>query len=296
MTDYRTKAETPFARHNAHPSTVPAASLAALLAIHDLLDERLPKPEPKRCDATFSLVGDEQFECALTPGHGGNHVECDGIVVWSDPPTPDLGAPEPLVRESSEVSWPQWKRELLYEEVWDAAVPPGGYICSTCGTPVETEPCPDHAPDDPGEALAKVLYEFDRDITRKGSPWESQEDDFSKDAFREMARVAREHIEQEQGNPDTWNQVIDRANTRAEHLKAEVDALRAECKETRDERNEARKELRQRELHHFEEEQKRIEAEAEVLRLRKAHVETVGEADRLSRELMKRDGDERAEK
>lgn len=29
-------------------------------------------------------------------------------------------------------------------EVWDASVPPGGYVCSACGIPVESEPCPDH--------------------------------------------------------------------------------------------------------------------------------------------------------
>lgn len=29
-------------------------------------------------------------------------------------------------------------------EAWDASVPPGGYVCSACGIPVESEPCPDH--------------------------------------------------------------------------------------------------------------------------------------------------------
>lgn len=29
---------------------------------------------------------------------------------------------------------------------WDVSVPPGGYVCSVCGTPVESEPCPDHQP------------------------------------------------------------------------------------------------------------------------------------------------------
>ncbi|WP_167305428.1 hypothetical protein [Saccharomonospora piscinae] len=31
-------------------------------------------------------------------------------------------------------------------DVWDASIPPGGYVCSTCHTPVESEPCPDHQP------------------------------------------------------------------------------------------------------------------------------------------------------
>jgi len=43
-----------------------------------------------------------------------------------------------------------------YTEVWDASCAPGGYVCGTpdptrpggiCGMPVESEPCPDHAPE-----------------------------------------------------------------------------------------------------------------------------------------------------
>ena len=41
-----------------------------------------------------------------------------------------------------------------YIEMWDPTVPPGGFICATlvgdsdaiCGNPVESEPCPEHAP------------------------------------------------------------------------------------------------------------------------------------------------------
>lgn len=33
-----------------------------------------------------------------------------------------------------------------YREVWDASLPPGGRVCVVCGQPVESEPCPDHAP------------------------------------------------------------------------------------------------------------------------------------------------------
>jgi hypothetical protein len=33
-----------------------------------------------------------------------------------------------------------------YRPVWDASLPPGGYVCSICGDPVESEPCPEHAP------------------------------------------------------------------------------------------------------------------------------------------------------
>lgn len=33
-----------------------------------------------------------------------------------------------------------------YSEVWSDETPPGGMVCSICGQPVESEPCPDHAP------------------------------------------------------------------------------------------------------------------------------------------------------
>ncbi|WP_280420017.1 hypothetical protein [Nocardia carnea] len=35
---------------------------------------------------------------------------------------------------------------LPYREVWSDETPPGGMVCGTCGQPVESEPCPDHAP------------------------------------------------------------------------------------------------------------------------------------------------------
>ena len=31
-------------------------------------------------------------------------------------------------------------------DVWDGTIPPGGYVCSTCGMPTESEPCQDHQP------------------------------------------------------------------------------------------------------------------------------------------------------
>jgi hypothetical protein len=30
--------------------------------------------------------------------------------------------------------------------IWDASIPPGGQICSVCGTPTESEPCEKHQP------------------------------------------------------------------------------------------------------------------------------------------------------
>lgn len=46
-----------------------------------------------------------------------------------------------------------------YTEVFDESVPPGGFVCSICGSPVESEPCPEHAPAeiDVVEAQAKQL-------------------------------------------------------------------------------------------------------------------------------------------
>lgn len=34
--------------------------------------------------------------------------------------------------------------ELPAAEVWDGSVPPGGFVCSVCRTPVESEPCELH--------------------------------------------------------------------------------------------------------------------------------------------------------
>ena len=30
------------------------------------------------------------------------------------------------------------------ESTWDDLVAPGGFVCAVCGTPTESEPCPDH--------------------------------------------------------------------------------------------------------------------------------------------------------
>ncbi|OKK06446.1 hypothetical protein AMK26_10540 [Streptomyces sp. CB03234] len=35
--------------------------------------------------------------------------------------------------------------QVPYREVWDSGLPPGGLVCSVCGQPVESEPCPQHA-------------------------------------------------------------------------------------------------------------------------------------------------------
>ena len=35
-----------------------------------------------------------------------------------------------------------------YEPTWDSTIPPGGFVCNLCGTPVESEPCPDHGGSD----------------------------------------------------------------------------------------------------------------------------------------------------
>ncbi|QGJ96528.1 hypothetical protein SEA_BEATUSCOMEDENTI_89 [Arthrobacter phage BeatusComedenti] len=40
-----------------------------------------------------------------------------------------------------------WYREIFEKDVphvWDGTHPPGGYVCSICGTPTESEPCEKH--------------------------------------------------------------------------------------------------------------------------------------------------------
>lgn len=51
---------------------------------------------------------------------------------------------------------------VAYREVWDASLPPGGAVCSICGHPVESEPCPDHAPDffQPGHTYRHSAWSF----------------------------------------------------------------------------------------------------------------------------------------
>ncbi|MFD4258213.1 hypothetical protein ACFWR9_11430 [Streptomyces sp. NPDC058534] len=56
-------------------------------------------------------------------------------------------ARETWSRPVGEHGWlcPDCAARRPYREVWDPTLPPGGYVCSTCGEPVESEPCPDHA-------------------------------------------------------------------------------------------------------------------------------------------------------
>ncbi|MFI0576163.1 hypothetical protein [Streptomyces tendae] len=55
---------------------------------------------------------------------------------------------------------------VAYREVWDASLPPGGAVCSICGHPVESEPCPDHAPDffQPGHTYRNRRRTFRVDV------------------------------------------------------------------------------------------------------------------------------------
>lgn len=45
--------------------------------------------------------------------------------------------------------------------VWDSSVPPGGYVCAGCGTPTETEPCPEHQATRSSQAQADRCPECD---------------------------------------------------------------------------------------------------------------------------------------
>lgn len=44
-------------------------------------------------------------------------------------------------------------------ERWDDRDAPGGWVCATCGVPVESEPCPQHAPMPQAEVRRETLRE-----------------------------------------------------------------------------------------------------------------------------------------
>ncbi len=48
----------------------------------------------------------------------------------------------------NEARWddPEYLATQSPREVWDASVAPGGYVCSECGMPTESEPCAEHGP------------------------------------------------------------------------------------------------------------------------------------------------------
>lgn len=52
-----------------------------------------------------------------------------------------------------------------YRRVWDPALPPGGYVCNICGEPVESEPCPQHGPED--TEAAPGFFQPGRTYTRR---------------------------------------------------------------------------------------------------------------------------------
>lgn len=74
------------------------------------------------------------------------------------------------------------ERDELLGQVWSTAEPPGGYVCShpmpeggpgidhdgarICGTPVESEPCPEHSPEGLRVLLAAAEAERDRRAAR----------------------------------------------------------------------------------------------------------------------------------
>lgn len=63
------------------------------------------------------------------------------------------------------------EKDAPYSEAWDASVQPGGYVCSQCGMPVESEPCAMHGPAsdaDParvGKWADRDLFPLDADVT-----------------------------------------------------------------------------------------------------------------------------------
>ena len=63
--------------------------------------------------------------------------------------------PEPGVRWPPEnVTTPpslRYRKSQQVVSVWDDSVAPGGYVCSECGAPTESEPCGEHQPERDGE-------------------------------------------------------------------------------------------------------------------------------------------------
>lgn len=64
-----------------------------------------------------------------------------------------------------------------YREVWSDEVPPGGMVCSICGGPVESEPCPQHAPAErlTGWAAAYTYNGYLSRVVNRGEVYLSRE-------------------------------------------------------------------------------------------------------------------------
>ena len=45
----------------------------------------------------------------------------------------------------------RYRKSQQVVSVWDDSVAPGGYVCSECGAPTESEPCGEHQPERDGE-------------------------------------------------------------------------------------------------------------------------------------------------
>lgn len=71
---------------------------------------------------------------------------CRGLDIYEPCPITGFGCGS--VDDSCDCCTPQQKAAAAGDapDEWVADLPPGGYVCSVCKTPVESEPCPEHQP------------------------------------------------------------------------------------------------------------------------------------------------------
>lgn len=62
-----------------------------------------------------------------------------------------------LDQAKSQVRHLRAELDTALNQTWDASCAPGGYVCRTCGVPVESEPCADHAPRLPRVSIGDVF-------------------------------------------------------------------------------------------------------------------------------------------
>lgn len=80
---------------------------------------RADQPTPATHDASCPTCGG---------WYPGSEYGADAHAEWAGEPEPGIDTPT-----------------AEYAEVWDDSVAPGGYVCSVCRQPVESEPCAEHS-------------------------------------------------------------------------------------------------------------------------------------------------------
>lgn len=59
---------------------------------------------------------------------------------------------------------PENEKEQNVPSVWDDSVAPGGWVCSACGMPTESEPCGEHQ-SMPDQWDDRPAFALDADVT-----------------------------------------------------------------------------------------------------------------------------------